>query len=301
MNNYKNRRNFRNRGNSRFNNKKNRSDPRRDGIDGTPLIIENEKYVTLAYADNNINRNNAGSKYMYYRFRANSVYDPDPLLGSGAISGFSEYTNFYRRYLVTDIKVTWIVTNLESFPISLVMIPSTIDLATTVTDANDVLDNMENQWSVFRKVSAAGGMDRAVIRKRYNLPAFHGLKKEYYDSMQYSGLGLANPPVMYFINFMAASTTNFVNGIDSTLQIQYKVRWYERQNNLDRTFFRKLLLEEDDDTTETETSISSVPNQTYSLAMGASSNFVVPRNTPLHYEGRLISRSLSHKELTKKT
>jgi len=208
------------------------------GLSGTPFLIEPTRTITMAYTDSILVRNNAGNKYLYFRLRANALYDPDPLLLTGGVSGFSEYGAFYRRYLVTQVCVDWQVTNLESFPITLVHNVTPVDLVTAVTSPNLVLDMAENVYSIEKKLSQAGGMDRVRIIKTVNLATCHGNPMEYMASENYSGLGgtaPANPTLLFYLNFAVASNTNLVNGIDSTLRIRFKVKWYERQNLEDRT------------------------------------------------------------------
>jgi len=205
-----------------------------EGFSGAPFLIEQTKVVTLAYTDSTLIRNNAGNKYLFFRLRANGLYDPDPLLLTGNVSGFSEYSNFFRRYLVTSVSLDWQVTNLEAFPITLVTTASTFDIASVITTPALVLDQAENPFFVERKLSQAGGMDRARLVKTVRLDKLHGDPKTYMGSMTYSGLGLSNPTNLLFLNFMVASNSNLVNGIDSTLRIRFKVKWFERQSIDDR-------------------------------------------------------------------
>jgi hypothetical protein len=214
------------------------------GIDGTPMIIEHQKTVTLSYADNTNVRNNIGASYLFYQLRSNGLYDPDPLLLSGGISGFTEYGGFYRKYRVESVEVEWTISNNESFPVIIVFGAANSNLATVVTSSNDVLDLAENPYGVIKELSAAGGQDRITIRSKISLAQLVG-QSEYYNDINYAGfLGSApaNPALLTYLLFGAVATkSTFSNGIASMIRLKFKVQLYDRQTPIDRTFLRREL------------------------------------------------------------
>jgi len=205
---------------------------------GTSLFAPKSMDVTLAYNDNTQSRFATASTFAFFRMRANSVFDPDPLLATGGISGFLEWGSLYRKYLVTDVHVEWILSNLNAHPVNVVFCASTVDLAAAVASANAVSDLGELNFSVVRNLSAAGGQDRATISKTINLAKLHGRFQQYLTDDDYSGFagtGPTNPAQMLFLNFGAWSNLPLTSGIDCTLRIKYRVTWFERQSPLDRT------------------------------------------------------------------
>jgi len=204
------------------------------GIDGTEVVISPSSTVTMVYTDSTLNRNNAGSKYLVFRFRANGLYDPDPSLGSGSISGFAEYRGFYAKYLVEKVEVTWRVSNQESFPINVVSGYSESDPGIVLTTPSQVLDMAELPFVKTAELSAIGGQDRTVVRYLLDLSTCYGNRGEYLNSTAFAGFGNANPGNILYVFFAVASSTNLVNGINSMLTVRFKTRWYTRTPILDR-------------------------------------------------------------------
>jgi len=209
-----------------------------------PNIAPEHIDVALKYVDATLNRNNATNAYLYFRMRANGGYDPDPALGSGAMSGFAEWCSLYRKYLVFGVKITWDVTNLESFPVTIICGPSITDQNSVIVSAHTALDLAENKMYRKHTLSAAGGMDHAVLKYTLDLGQFLGNKGEWDFSGQYAGVGgpsPSNPTAITFLNFAAAANSVFVNGLYQTLRITYFIRFYELASILDRSFFERLM------------------------------------------------------------
>lgn len=216
--------------------KKNFERERDGGIDGTPMFAPKTAWVTLGYTDNTIARNHATFTFLAFRQRPTGLYDPDPALGSGSISGFAEWSNLYRKYLVMKFVIVWVVTNLEAFPITICTAPANFDINSQITDSSTALDLGEMADSQVRQLSQAGGMDRAKIKYCVDCPTFWGNSGEYEDSSAFCGTGAANPPSLIFAQFAVAASNALVNGINSTLKIKMLVKWYSRQTPFDRTF-----------------------------------------------------------------
>lgn len=204
---------------------------------GAPLFAPPETIVTLCYQDNAVARNNVGVQYLIFRLRT-SVNDPDPLLGSGGVSGFVEWGALYRKWIILSVDIDWKVDNLESFPMTIIFAPTTVDIFASVVSRNDALDIAELPNSQSKQVSASSGMDRSFIRSRVNLSAFSGDPTYYRSSGLFNGVGAANPTLMYYFNFVIVTNVNLVSGIFSNLRIRYKVRFYERNYVFDRNFLR---------------------------------------------------------------
>lgn len=199
-------------------------------INKGPVFAPDSVVVTLTYADTTIDRNNPGNRYNYWRIRMNSVYDPDPLVLTGAVSGFNEWAAIYRRYLVLQVTVDSTICNKESFPVGITAAPSDIDLALVISGPGPAQDIAELPYSVPTKLlSPTGGLDRMTFRKTIDLPKFTGQRGAYTDSLQYSSLVNTNPSTLLFWNFTLFSDTNLVNGVFQNTRYQYKVLFTQRQ------------------------------------------------------------------------
>ena len=71
----------------------------------------------LRYCDSTYVRNNPGGNFLVYSFRINDLYDPDPIILSGSVSGFKELMQFYSYYRVLSVNIGVHITNNETFSI----------------------------------------------------------------------------------------------------------------------------------------------------------------------------------------
>jgi hypothetical protein len=208
-----------------------------NGIDrGTIVVPRNlssyaaDSYLcTLKYTSFDTTRGASGTTYAYWRFRMNSVFDPDPLVLSGSISGFNEIASIYRRYLVTDFEFMVEITNLETFPVTIIIAPSDIDLATQIVTRAAAVNMSEYPLASRRTLSAKGGQDRALLMKKFNLARFSGQPSAYVDSLAYSSLSNTNPSILTFINFAIVADSNLANGVYMTTTLKFRTKWSERQ------------------------------------------------------------------------
>jgi hypothetical protein len=187
---------------------------------------------TLKYNDGFTLKTNAGNQSLYYRMRMNDVFDPNPLIFSGAISGYLEIAALYRRYLVLGIDITIDFINNETFPVIVCLAPSEIDLATVIISAPTVLNLSEYPLAKRVILSERGGMNRAKVRFRLNLATFVGQAQAYRDSLTYSALNNAGPAQVIFFNIGMASAdgSNFTAlGVSQLATYKYRVKWSQRQ------------------------------------------------------------------------
>lgn len=197
-------------------------------------IFPEQMSVWLNYVDDSMTRTNVANPYNYFRFRANSVWDPDPLLLTGGIAGITALASIYRFYLVTAIEVEWRVTNREAFPVEVGLTCTTYDLVTTVVSLATATDALENPFSSgVRSLSVSGGQDRTVIKKTFSLANVWGNRREYLSDAQFVGPNNGNPATMLYLNMIAIAPNNFTAlGQFNGLRIRYQVRWFTRLNLL---------------------------------------------------------------------
>lgn len=188
----------------------------------------NSYQCTMKYTDQNITKNNAGSQYIYWRMRMGDLYDPDPLVATGSISGFLEIAALFRRYLVTHIKVVTTIVNNETFPVTIMTAPTDADLATIITSAANAQNLGEFPLATTHVLAAKGGQDRISFTQEIYLPAFVGQPGAYRDSLTYSSLTNASPSTQLFYNWAASSATNFTNGIQQQTVYHYYALFTQR-------------------------------------------------------------------------
>jgi hypothetical protein len=185
---------------------------------------------TLTYLDTNIAKTNVGNQYIYWRMRMNDVYDPDPLIASGSLSGFAEMAAQYRRFLVLKLKVDIEVVNNESFPVIITIAPTDIDQALVITSGATAINLGEYPGAKSFCLASSTGMNRQTHRFTIHLPTFTGQAEAYKDSLSYSALVNTSPTILTFFNISAASATNFTAaGVTQRAQYRYRVYWSQRQ------------------------------------------------------------------------
>lgn len=184
----------------------------------------------MKYVDEQIGKSNAGNQYIYWRMKMGDIFDPNPLIATGSISGFSELAALYRRYLVTSLTVTLDVVNNEAFPVVVAIAPSDIDLATVITSGALALNLAEYPLAKKVLLSAAGGQNRGRLTMTINLGRFVGQPTAYRGSLDYSALTNTSPATNTYFNVAAASASNFTAaGITQYAQYKYRVHWSQRQ------------------------------------------------------------------------
>jgi len=192
----------------------------------SPVKLEN----TMKYVDEQIPKTNAGAQYVYWRMRMGDLFDPNPLILTGAISGFAELATLYRRYLVISLTVNIDIVNNEAFPVLVAIAPSDIDLASVITTPAAAVNLAEYPLAKKVLLSAAGGMNRAKLSMTINLPRFVGQPTAYLGSLDYSALVNASPTVQTFFNVAVSSATNFTAlGVTQYATYKYRTVWSQRQ------------------------------------------------------------------------
>jgi len=200
------------------------------GLAGSSLILLNEPipdgvFVRLKWTDNvTLTKNNAGFTYLSWRYRMNSAYDPDPVLGSGSISYFLEWAAMYRLYRVMRFHYDITISNLETFPVNVTACPSTIDLGLNTSNATEF---SEVPYGRSASLSAKTGNDRTRITGMIDLKDYYGTNSYLFDN-NLGSLTTTNPAVTLYYNVGAFAPTGFLNGIVQHVNLWYDVYFYDK-------------------------------------------------------------------------
>jgi hypothetical protein len=191
-------------------------------------------YSRLIYLDSIDARFTSGSlNYGSFDIRLNSLYDPDPLLSTGSLSGVTGFGEFYRRYRVLKVDIHWTIINSSDEPITCFFVAgSAIPPASTRLLTIDLSEDPTSSPLV--TLSSAGGMNRGTIRKSYELSQLLGNALMYEAESIYDGfLGGAptNPNTIISAKFCAfgPSASSTISSIYSVLKITMHTRFYDRQ------------------------------------------------------------------------
>jgi len=194
----------------------------------TPTRIERSLY----YIDENLVRTNAGSQYLVYDLKVNDLFDPDPLILSGSVSGFSEYMAFYDLYRVLKVKLDLEISNNEDFSILWGVVFSTAALAGIAGSKIIALSYLENGLTSGAKILAAkGGSDRGKFTAELPVWKILGNKKEYMADISYTGFGSASPGSILYMSLIvvSATNTNLTNGVSTFLKLGMHSEFFSRK------------------------------------------------------------------------
>lgn len=213
--------------------KKAPSKRRRRARKDNALIMPPRLFRTLRYVDSAYVRNNPGGNFLVYSFRINDLYDPDPLILSGSISGFKELMQFYAQYRVLHVAADITICNLETFPMMYGMVFSQTNLTGVISSRDDAINALEDPMSTKAHILAGkGGIDRARLRKGMSCGRILGVRTQYMAESNYAGQGLATPTTPLWLNFIVASATgaSLANGYCTTTTLTFHSEFFGRLN-----------------------------------------------------------------------
>jgi hypothetical protein len=223
----------------KVNNKKNRRRPqRRRGTNIVPaersaLIMPPRHVASFLFIDGSYIRNNPGNNYLCYSFRINDLYDPDPLILTGSVSGFKEMMQFYNIYRVLSFSATINISNNETFDLLYGAVFSQVNLTSVIASRDDAINALENNYAKGPFIlSAVGGVDRGSVSLRINPAVLLGDRRQYLADSDYSGIGLATPIKPLWLNFIVASPTGaaLTNGYTSATKLFFRAEFFGRTN-----------------------------------------------------------------------
>jgi hypothetical protein len=150
--------------------------------------------TSLQYVDNAIVRNNPGNSFLVWGMRINDLYDPDPAILSGSISGFTEIMAFYNQYRATSNHIEVTISNNEDFPITWGLCFTNVNVLGTISTAAQALNLLENGYTTgSRAISSKYGMDRDRQVLDVDLASLVGNRVLYEGSQNYTGTITTSP------------------------------------------------------------------------------------------------------------
>jgi hypothetical protein len=209
--------------------KRRRTGPMSSSTYGTTLTMPRsfpDTVVTrLVYQDTIFNRNNVGGVVCSWRYRINSAYDPDPLLGTGAISGFAEWAAIFTHYRILDMAYDAQIANNEAFPLMVVAAPTLLDLGANSSNLDQIPELPYGRKQI---LSAKGGYDKCRIRGRVSIPKLEGSREPITDQ-SFASQTTTNPAMIRFMNFgFTGGSLPLVNGVFISLKLTYTVSFFAR-------------------------------------------------------------------------
>lgn len=187
----------------------------------------------LKYIDGNLIRSNSGANYLVYALRINDVYDPDPLILSGNISGYKELMQFYYYARVQNFKLNMDISNNETFPVQYGVVFSSLSLPGTISNRDDALNALETSFTTgVRLLSGKGGIDREDISLSITPAKVVGTNAVYNTNIDYACQITSSPNIPLYCNIIICSPsgTNLINGVTTAVTCGYLTKFYSRTN-----------------------------------------------------------------------
>jgi len=206
---------------------------RRQGADRPALIMPPRHLANFMYVDNAYVRNNPGNNYLVYSFRINDLYDPDPLILSGSVSGFKEMMQFYSYYRVLGFSATINLSNNEAFDIFYGAVFSQTNLTGVISSRDDAANALENNYAKGPFIlSEKTGIDRGSMKLSIKPSSLLGVPRQYFADTNYTGLGLASPSIPLWLNFIVYSPTGaaLTNGYTTSTKLFFHAEFFGRLN-----------------------------------------------------------------------
>lgn len=181
--------------------------------------------IDLVYPDVTFNRNNATATFLSWRYRMNSIFDPDPLLGSGSVPGYTFWSGGYSAYIVLKLGYDIQVSNVEDSPVDIVCCPSVTDLGSNYAATAELFGNPH---ATVAQCSGKGGMDRCHLKGWIDLGHFFGNTTHYLTI----GSNFGSNPTGLYLNVGGVCATAFTanKGVDIRVNLTYRVLLYQRKN-----------------------------------------------------------------------
>jgi len=196
------------------------------------LMYAPDSVITdLTYPDTVYAKNNIGSAFLSWRYRMNSIYDPDPLVGSGSVPGYTFWSGAYTYYRVLTLGYSIQIMNLEGSPVDVVVVPSIADLGANYSGTNELFGM---PYATQSAISTKGGMDRALLKGHIDLGKFTGNTTQYLGNDAYGSSFGTNPGAMNYLNVGGVSSALFTvnNGLDYRVTLTYTVLFTGRKNQI---------------------------------------------------------------------
>lgn len=192
----------------------------------------------MRYLDPSLIYKNAANSFFIREFRVNSLFDPDPLLGGGSVSGYGELSQMYNRNIVTHIRMRAVMVNLEpTAVVGAYIIFRDVQPSLLITSFNDAISSAEVAPATrVRMLGTVAGQPKGNLSASIPLASILGRPLEYLTDVGYASNINVDPPQVLWgavILFAYTPTTFLTNGVSVALSLDFSTNWFSGQKALD--------------------------------------------------------------------
>jgi len=159
------------------------------------------------------------------RFKANSPYDVNPVLGSTSCIGFAEWMAFYTRFRVIAYTYKVVIVNADVVPIIAYICNLNFDPTTSIANYYNFARNPYGEHTTI----GVGGEARAVFQKTVKVSDIYGSNIEYSD--QFYGTDSSDPTNLIWLGVGVQSgiITGIGSGVSMDITLTMHTRLFERK------------------------------------------------------------------------
>lgn len=194
-------------------------------------VVPDTLRTHLMFKDQELSRfNAAGAQFSVFYLRLNNLFDPDPLLGTGSVSGFTELCALYTKYRVLSCEIDWEVGNFGAAPIFLYYYPSvTLTIPASVIGA---ISQAETPYATPVHLVAPVNSAPNIVRfpkRNVVLSRLFGNPIEYYANEDYVGTATsspAGPTTSLYLIFVAYSSVTWAYNLNSNIRLRTRTEFF---------------------------------------------------------------------------
>jgi len=200
----------------------------------TRVILGSSQNSDLQYLDADSSRKNGAASFVAWQYRINDVYDPDPLLFTGGVTGFSEMGAFFTRFRVDAVEIHAQISNFENFPVTVGFVFSPESLLASLGTPAAALNALE-RWGAETPI-IMGGVSGNNIAKfppvRVKPSRILGNAAAYYGNENYCGFFNSTPFLAIYVTFIVYGPSALSLGVFANVRLRFKTHFYNIRSTL---------------------------------------------------------------------
>jgi len=168
--------------------------------------------------------NNATHQWANVRYNPAFAYDVDPLIGSTAAPGFTEWAAIYRFYRVIGSKINVAFSNLETFPVEAIICPLNYDPTANVSPGVFIYASLLSKKTALGPLTGNGvaTLTHSMTTEHIGGTKWLGVNDDYCAPT--TG-GAPNKSWFWFVGTFG--TSNGVNGVACSIDVDMTIEFFE--------------------------------------------------------------------------
>jgi len=194
-------------------------------------ILGNKSYHTLTYAEDDV-LTMSSVDFALDTYRISDIFDPNPSLLTGGITGYAEFTAIFFKWIVNRVYIDLAIVNQEpAKPITIGVIFNPDNLSSTILSRANAINALERPGTMVKSVMLApsAGQNRVTnLHFKVNPSTVYGNSALYFGSVNFSGSTPAGPPQELYVHVIVIgpAALSLSSGILSSIKLTYDVKFF---------------------------------------------------------------------------